>query len=62
MPKNDNKEPDGESKIHEPLSSYYPPPFKVEKMTLQNLPPKYHGHGAVYVKNDEYEDEPGKTE
>lgn len=40
------------SKIHEPLSSYFPPPFKVDEPTLQNVAPTYKGHGAVYVRNN----------
>ncbi|MFX4262540.1 hypothetical protein ACOBQJ_10090 [Pelotomaculum propionicicum] len=42
----------GQSKIHEPLSSYYPPPFTVEKPTMQNVEPEYRPHSAVYVKNE----------
>ncbi len=41
-----------QSKIHEPLSSYYPSPFTVEKPTIQNVEPEYRPHGAVYVKNE----------
>ena len=43
--------------IHEPLSSFYPPPFKVSEPTLQNEAPKYYGHGAVYVNNEKHEEE-----
>jgi hypothetical protein len=52
--KQNNKMP-AESKIHEPLSSYYPPPFKVDHPTQQNKAPEYYGHGAVYVGKDEAE-------
>ncbi len=50
--KKNNKETT-ESKIHEPLSSYYPPPFEVEEPTQQNKAPEYYGHGAVYVRKDD---------
>lgn len=46
------------SKIHEPLSSYYPPPFTVEEPANQIAEPEYYGHGAVYVKKEEH---PQKT-
>ncbi|OPX90050.1 MAG: hypothetical protein A4E53_01265 [Pelotomaculum sp. PtaB.Bin104] len=41
------------NKIHEPLSSYYPSPFKLDEPTIQNFPPPYYGHGAVYVSKEE---------
>lgn len=37
-----------ESKIHEPLSSYDPSPFKVDEPTLQNVAPPYYGTSRVY--------------
>lgn len=55
------KEP-GNSKIHEPLSSYFPSSFKVDDSTLQNITPRFHGNGAVYVRNDEYPERPEGTE
>jgi len=50
-----NSKGTAESKIHEPLSSYYTPPFQVDNLTQQNKAPEYYGHGAVYVKKDEPE-------
>lgn len=44
-----------QSKIHEPLSSYYPPPFTVESPTVQNVEPEYRPHSAVYVKKGEHQ-------
>ncbi|NLI13174.1 hypothetical protein [Pelotomaculum propionicicum] len=49
-----------DSKIHEPLSSYYPAPFEVENPTLQNEAPEYSPHSAVYVRKDELEKSGGK--
>lgn len=43
-----------ESFIHEPLSSFYPSPFKVNEPTLQNEAPKNYGHGAVYVNRKKH--------
>lgn len=55
MKKNTIKEAKG-SKIHEPLSSYYPPPFKVDEPTLQNFAPTYYGHGSIYVNKEEHQE------
>jgi hypothetical protein len=41
------------SKIQEPPSSFYPPPFKVGEPVLQNYAPDYYGHGAAYVQNED---------
>jgi hypothetical protein len=46
-----------ESFIHEPLSSNYPPPFKVNEPTLQNEAPQYYGHGSVYVNRKKHQEE-----
>jgi hypothetical protein len=43
--------------IHEPLSSFYPSPFKVSEPTLQNEAPKYYGHVAVYVNRKKHREE-----
>lgn len=50
------------SKINEPLSSYYPSPFEVDEPTLQNNAPKHYGHGAVYVRKDEFPEKPEGAE
>jgi hypothetical protein len=52
----DKKDEKG-SFIHEPLSSSYPAPFKVDEPTLQNEAPKYYGHGAVYVNRKKHSEE-----
>jgi len=57
-----NKKEPAKSKIREPLSSYYPSPFEVDEPTLQNVAPKHYGHGAVYVRKDEYPEKPEGTE
>ncbi len=51
-----NQKENKDSKIHEPLSSYYPAPFEVAYPTLQNNAPEYSPHSVVYVKKSE----PGK--
>ncbi|MEG3072177.1 MAG: hypothetical protein RQM92_16165 [Candidatus Syntrophopropionicum ammoniitolerans] len=55
------KNGEDKNKIHEPLSSYYPPPIKVSEPTIQNTETRYKPHTAViYVKKGE--DEQQKTD
>lgn len=45
--------------IHEPLSSFFPPPLQVEEPTLQNFAPPSYGQGGKYV-NKEKKQETGE--